>query len=167
MHYKTFCFITFDALKLTDCLSRATLLHKKDRFFTQISYSKKMLRTIFIIGTGGFIGSVMRYLVQIYVDKGLLSSFPWGTFAANIAGSFIIGIVYALADKGNVISNEWKMFLAVGFCGGFTTFSSFAYSNFSMLKGGAFGQFLWNVGGSLFFGILAVYLGITLVKTVF
>lgn len=126
-----------------------------------------MLRTLFIIGTGGFLGSVMRYLVQVFMEKGLSSSFPWGTFVANVAGSFIIGIVYALAEKGDCLSTEWRMFFAVGFCGGFTTFSSFAYNNFTMLKDGTFGQFLWNVGGSLFFGLLAVYLGITLVKAVF
>jgi len=126
-----------------------------------------MLRTILIIGSGGFIGSVMRYLVQVFVEKGLSSTFPWGTFIANIAGSFIIGVVFALAQKGNVLSAEWRMFLAVGICGGFTTFSSFAYNNLMMLKEGVYGQFIWNVGGSLFFGLLAVYLGMILVKLIF
>ena len=58
-----------------------------------------MLRTLLIVGTGGFIGSVMRYLVQIFVEKGLSTTFPWGTFVANIAGSFIIGIVFAFAES--------------------------------------------------------------------
>jgi CrcB protein len=128
--------------------------------------SEKMLRTIFIVGAGGFIGSVMRYLVQVFVEKGLTTTFPWGTFVANIAGSFIIGVVFALAQKGNILSAEWRMFLAVGICGGFTTFSSFAYNNLNMLKEQAYGQFIWNVGGSLFFGLLAVYLGMILVKTI-
>lgn len=126
-----------------------------------------MLRTIFIVGTGGFIGSVLRYFVQVFVEKGLMSTFPWGTFVANVAGSFIIGVVYALAEKGNLMSAEWRMFLAVGICGGFTTFSSFAYNNMMMLKEGVYGQFFLNVGGSLFFGLLAVYLGMTFVRFVF
>lgn len=125
-----------------------------------------MLRTILIVGTGGFIGSVMRYLVQFFVEKDLSSTFPWGTFIANIAGSFIIGIVFALAQKGNLLSAEWRLFLAVGICGGFTTFSSFAYNNLTMLKDQAYGQFIWNVGGSLFFSLLAVYLGMILIRTV-
>lgn len=125
-----------------------------------------MLRTILIVGTGGFIGSVMRYLVQFFVEKGLNSTFPWGTFIANIAGSFIIGIVFELAQKGNLLSAEWRMFLAVGICGGFTTFSSFAYNNLTMLKEQAYGQFILNVGGSLFFGLLAVYVGMILVRTI-
>ncbi len=126
-----------------------------------------MLRTIFIVGAGGFIGSVLRYLVQVFVEKGLMSTFPWGTFVANIAGSFIIGAVYALAEKGNLMSAEWRMFLAVGICGGFTTFSSFAYNNLTMLKEGVYGQFIWNVGGSLFFGLLAVYMGMLLVRAIY
>lgn len=125
-----------------------------------------MLRTILLVGTGGFIGTVMRYLVQVYVEKGLMSTFPYGTMIANVAGSFIIGMVFALAEKGSLLSAEWRIFLAVGVCGGFTTFSSFAYNNFNMLKEGAIGQFLWNVGGSLFLGILAVYLGIVLVRAI-
>lgn len=126
-----------------------------------------MLRTILLVGTGGFIGSVMRYLVQVFVEKGLTSTFPWGTFIANLAGSFIIGVVFGLADKGNLISSEWRMFLAVGICGGFTTFSSFAYNNLNMLKEHSYAQLLFNTGGSLILGILAVYLGIILVRAIF
>jgi len=126
-----------------------------------------MLRTIFIVGTGGFIGSVMRYLVQYFIDKGMNSSFPMGTLIANIAGSFIIGIVFALAQKSNLLNSEWRIFLAVGLCGGFTTFSSFAYNNFIMIEEQSYFQLFLNVGGSLIFGILAVYLGIILVRAIF
>jgi len=125
-----------------------------------------MLRTILIVGTGGFIGSVMRYLVQVFVEKGLASTFPWGTFVANVAGSFIIGVIFALAEKGNLMSSEWRLFLAVGICGGFTTFSSFAYNNLTMLREQAYGQLLLNIGGSLILGILAVYLGIILMRAI-
>jgi len=126
-----------------------------------------MLRTILLVGTGGFIGSVMRYLVQVLVERDMSSTFPYGTLVANIVGSFVIGIVFALAGKGNLMSAEWRMFLAVGICGGFTTFSSFAYNNFTMLKENAFGPFFLNVFGSLFLGILAVYLGVLLVRVIF
>lgn len=125
-----------------------------------------MLRTILIVGSGGFIGSVMRYLVQVFVERGSDNGFPWGTFVANIAGSFIIGMVFALAQKGSLLSAEWRLFLAVGICGGFTTFSSFAYNNLTMLKEQAYGQFIWNVGGSLFFSLIAVYLGMILVRAI-
>ncbi len=126
-----------------------------------------MLRTILLVGSGGFIGSVMRYLVQYYMEKNLVSTFPWGTLIANVAGSFIIGMVFALAEKGNLMSAEWRIFLAVGICGGFTTFSSFAYNNFTMINDKAWGSLLLNVGGNLFLGILAVYLGIILIRLIF
>jgi len=137
-----------------------------DKFNLLISKNKKMLRTILLVGSGGFIGSVLRYLVQLFVEKGMSTTFPWGTFVANMAGSFIIGVVFALAQKGNFLNAEWRMFLAVGFCGGFTTFSSFAYNNLTMLKEQTYGQFFLNVGGSLFFGLLAVFLGMILVRAV-
>jgi len=126
-----------------------------------------MLRTILLVGSGGFIGSVMRYLVQYYMEKSLISTFPWGTLIANLAGSFIIGIVFALAEKGNLMNAEWRIFLAVGICGGFTTFSSFAYNNLIMLNQKAWGSLFLNIGGNLFLGILAVYLGIILIRLIF
>ena len=126
-----------------------------------------MLRTLLIVGAGGFIGSAMRYLVQILVEKNLTSTFPYGTLAANIAGSFLIGIIYALGEKGDLMSPEWRMFMAVGLCGGFTTFSSFAYNNFTMIRENSFGQLIFNVGGSLFLGLLAVYLGVILIRSIY
>jgi fluoride exporter len=125
-----------------------------------------MLRTIILVGSGGFIGSVMRYLVQYYMEKSMMSTFPWGTLIANVAGSFIMGMVFALADKGNLLNAEWRIFLTVGICGGFTTFSAFSYNNFSMLKEQLYGSLLLNIGGSLVFGILAVYLGIVFIRLI-
>jgi len=126
-----------------------------------------MLRTILLVGSGGFIGSVMRYFVQYYMEKNLISTFPWGTLIANIAGSFLIGIVFALAEKGNLISTEWRIFLAVGICGGFTTFSAFAYNNFTLINERDWSSVFLNVGGNLFLGILAVYLGIIFIRLIF
>lgn len=126
-----------------------------------------MLRTILLVGSGGFIGSVMRYFVQYYMEKNLISTFPWGTLIANIAGSFLIGIVFALAEKGNLISTEWRIFLAVGICGGFTTFSAFAYNNFTLINERDWSSLFLNVGGNLFLGILAVYLGIIFIRLIF
>jgi len=126
-----------------------------------------MFRTILIVGAGGFLGSVARYLTQIAVEKYLHSTFPWGTFVANIAGCFIIGLIYAMSEKGNLLSPEFRIFMTVGFCGGFTTFSSFAYNNLNMLGGNNYLQLFGNIGLSLFFGILAVYAGVITIRLVF
>ncbi len=126
-----------------------------------------MLRTILLVGSGGFIGSVMRFLVQYYMEKNISTTFPWGTMIANITGSFFIGIIFALAEKGNLLNAEWRIFLAVGVCGGFTTFSSFAYNNFTMIKENSIIPLLLNIGGNLFIGIMAVYIGIVFIRLIY
>ncbi len=126
-----------------------------------------MLRNLLIVGTGGLIGTVMRYLVQVHIEKLMGSTFPLGTFLINILGSFIIGVVYGLAEKGNLIGPEWRLFLAVGLCGGFTTFSTFSADTLNLLKDNSFIQMLSYTGGSVLFGLLAVYFGIILARTIF
>ena len=125
-----------------------------------------MFRTIIIVGTGGFIGSVMRYLLQVFIENKLLSTFPLATIIANIIGSFIIGVVFALAEK-SLMNSDWRIFMSVGICGGFTTFSAFAFNNFNMIKEHTWNQLFLNIGGTMILGILAVYLGIILVREIF
>ena len=125
-----------------------------------------MYKTILIVGTGGFIGSVMRYLLQVFIENKLLSTFPLATLIANITGSFIIGVVFALAEK-SMMNSEWRIFMSVGICGGFTTFSAFAFNNFNMIKEHTWNQLFLNIGGTMILGILAVYLGIILVREIF
>jgi fluoride exporter len=125
-----------------------------------------MIRTLLIVGTGGFIGTVLRYLVQVYAEKLMNSTFPLGTLLVNVAGSFLIGIVYAFAEKGNLMNSEWRIFLAVGICGGFTTFSTFAMDNLNLMKDNSLLQLMLYAGGSLFLGIMAVYLGIILTRAI-
>jgi fluoride exporter len=125
-----------------------------------------MIRTLLIVGSGGFIGTVLRYLVQVYAGKIMNSTFPLGTLLVNIAGSFLIGVIYAFAEKGNLMNSEWRIFLAVGICGGFTTFSTFAMDNLNLMKDNSLLQLMLYTGGSLFLGIMAVYLGIILTRAI-
>ncbi|WP_282125400.1 fluoride efflux transporter CrcB [Marinifilum flexuosum] len=118
-----------------------------------------MLRTLLLIGMGGFLGSISRFLVGQGLHRIFDTVFPIGTMTVNIIGSFIIGVVYSLAERDNLISPEIRMFLAVGFCGGFTTFSSFAFDKLNLLKDSGFLYLSMYVGGSVFLGLLAVYLG--------
>jgi CrcB protein len=125
------------------------------------------MKDILLVGLGGGIGSIARLLSQRSVQKMVDLSFPLGTFFINIIGSFLIGVIYALSERGNYLSPEIRLFLTVGFCGGFTTFSTFAYDNFNMISEKLWQYLIFNVGGSLFFGIMAVYLGVAAVRLVF
>ncbi len=132
-----------------------------------IFYLYALMKEILIVGIGGGIGSIVRLLSQRGIQRMVEISFPLGTFFINIIGSFIIGVVYALSERGNFLTPEIRLFLTVGFCGGFTTFSTFSYDNFNMISEKLWQSLLLNVGGSLFFGILAVYLGVAAVRLVF
>jgi CrcB protein len=118
-----------------------------------------MLKTLLIIGSGSFIGGVARYLVSRFIQNGVISSFPFGTIVVNIIGCFLIGLIYGISERGNMINAEWRIFLTVGFCGGFTTFSTFAYENVSLLRDGNFFLFALYTSLSVFLGLLAIYLG--------
>lgn len=123
-----------------------------------------MIKILFIIGTGSFIGGVLRYLISKLIQNSMISSFPFGTFVVNILGCFLIGVIYGLSERGNYISTEWKMFLTVGFCGGFTTFSTFANENVSMLRDGNFMSFAVYTSLSVFLGLSATYFGNLITK---
>jgi CrcB protein len=125
------------------------------------------MKDLLIVGIGGGIGSIARLLSQRGVQRMIDLSFPLGTFLINVIGSFIIGVVYALSERGNFLTPEIRLFLTVGFCGGFTTFSTFSYDNYNMVSEKLWQYLVLNVGGSIFFGILAVYLGVATVRYVF
>lgn len=122
------------------------------------------MKILLIIGTGGFLGSISRYLVSQYLQRIFETTFPIGTLSVNVLGSFLIGIIYAFSERGDILTPEWRMFLAVGLCGGFTTFSSFAYENFAMLNLQQVFYSSLYTGLSLIFGMLAVYLGVLIVR---
>lgn len=122
------------------------------------------MRTAMIIALGGAIGSLSRYGAQTCIYKLYPFVFPLGTFLVNMTGCLIIGLVYGLSEKGNLLSPEWRLFLTTGFCGGFTTFSTFAHENASLLRSFDFLYLGLNILGSVVLGIAAVFLGILIVK---
>ena len=116
-----------------------------------------MIRNILLVAVGGAVGSVCRYLLSSMNA----ASWPWGTFVVNILGSLIIGLLVGLISKG-VFSPEMKLLLVTGFCGGFTTFSTFANESFGMMKAGDVLMTAIYIGASIVVGILAVWGGLAL-----
>lgn len=125
-----------------------------------------MLKSLLIAGTGGFIGTVLRFLVSRYFQENTFSLFPWGTFTVNIIGSLLIGIFYGMSERGNLLSPEIRIFLTVGICGGFTTFSSLTNDAFMLLQEKEWFKVSLYASLSFFLGLVAVYLGRTLIKSI-
>jgi fluoride exporter len=120
------------------------------------------MKQVLLVGLGGGIGSIARFLCQKYIYEWHPHPFPFGTLLVNVAGCFIIGLIFGVAERGQVLSPEWRLLLATGFCGGFTTFSTFAAENIGLLKNGQFLWFLLYTAGSLILGVLATWLGMKL-----
>lgn len=121
------------------------------------------MKILLAIGFGSFLGGISRYLLTIFVQNKFLSVFPYGTLAVNIIGCFLIGIVYGLSARGN-INIEWRLFLATGFLGGFTTFSSFSNDTVSLLRDAQYWQAFSYVALSVIVGLVATFGGISLIK---
>ena len=119
-----------------------------------------MLKNLLLVGLGGSIGSMARYATSLLIRS---KSFPFATLSVNVIGSFIIGLVFALSIKEAALSNNWKLFLATGICGGFTTFSAFSVENMELLQNSKNGMALTYIMLSIVLGILATFLGYQLI----
>ena len=122
------------------------------------------MKQLLLVFIGGGFGSTLRYIIGKYMNS-TETGIPWGPFTANILGSLLIGIILGLAAKNEALSSNQTLLLATGFCGGFTTFSAFAYENHVFLKAGDFTSFAMYTIGSFIVGFLAVFLGLFLIKS--
>ncbi|MFI5125182.1 MAG: fluoride efflux transporter CrcB [Chitinophagales bacterium] len=122
------------------------------------------MKLVFIVGLGGGMGSMLRYLMQVFVSRHVPILFPWGTFLVNCSGCFLIGVLYALSARYSWLTVEWRMFLIAGLCGGYTTFSSFSYESISLFRQGAYSYFLMYTVLSVILGLLASVAGVAIFK---
>lgn len=118
-----------------------------------------MTKLILAVGSGGFAGSVLRFLVYKYFENPQSTGWPWGTMAVNVIGSLIAGILFGISEKTNLLPETLSLFLLVGFCGGFTTFSAFALDNLKLFQEGEFTQNFLYISSTILFGVLAIFIG--------
>lgn len=124
-----------------------------------------MLKNIMLVALGGAAGSVARYLLSKAIQDTAATAFPWGTMAVNVAGCLLIGLLYGLAaGDGTRLGADLKLMLTVGFCGGFTTFSTFANESLTLAKTGDALLSAAYIGSSVALGVLAVAAGAQLAK---
>ncbi len=115
-----------------------------------------------MVGLGGFFGAMARYLVDSWVSRRMGGLFPYGTLVINVSGSFILGLFAATLTERWVAQPHWRLLIAVGFVGAYTTFSTFGYETHKLMEEGSFGLAFLNVLLSVAVGLLAVRLGIFL-----
>jgi CrcB protein len=118
------------------------------------------LYTVILIGIGGFIGAILRYTIGGWVQDNFVS-FPFGTLAVNILGSFFLGLVMYLSEYQGIFNEETRVFLAIGILGAFTTLSTFSYESFRLLDNSNIMLLVINIVATVVLSILAVYLGKT------
>jgi CrcB protein len=120
------------------------------------------LTNLLLVGLGGFIGSILRYLASGYVQQSTRSvDFPFGTLAVNVIGCFAIGFLAQLAEGRGLFTSESRSFIFVGILGGFTTFSSFGNETLNLARDGQSMYVLANIGTNVIIGLFAVWLGRT------
>jgi len=123
-----------------------------------------MLKNILIVGLGGGLGSILRYLTSVVTARYYMGIFPWATFTVNILGCIIIGFLIGLSDRSEIINPELKLLLITGFCGGYTTFSTFSSENLFLFSNGLYGILATYILSSILLGLLGVLLGSTLAR---
>ena len=117
-----------------------------------------IIKNILSVGAGSFIGGIGRYLISLAM-KGVSKGFPWATLAVNLSGCLMIGLLWGFLSRNASEGTSWGLFLTVGLCGGFTTFSTFSKETLTMLQAGQTWGFVSYITMSVLAGIALAALG--------
>lgn len=118
--------------------------------------------TILLVGAGGFLGAISRYLVDGWVAGVTGGGFPWGTLVVNLTGSFVLGLLFALSVERGVLSPALRAPVLIGFIGAYTTFSTLTLETWRLVEDGSYIAAVGNIGGSMALGLVAVVAGLTI-----
>jgi CrcB protein len=121
-----------------------------------------MIKNVFLVILGGGFGSMTRYLISYFFTKNTISTFPWATFIANSLGCLLIGLLFGYIHKNNLQNETLKLLLITGFCGGFTTFSTFSLENIQFIQNHNYNLAIIYTLASILVGFLTVIIGFKL-----
>lgn len=124
------------------------------------------MQTVLLISLGAILGANLRYFVAQYVAKVIPSAFPLGTLIINITASFILGFFLIWTTERVLADPRWRLVAAVGFCGGYSTYSSFAFETFALFEKGQMALAAWNILGTNIICLIAVTLGAMLARSI-
>lgn len=123
------------------------------------------MNSILIVGLGGFVGAILRYLLSNWIQNGG-ETFPYSTLAVNVIGSFLLSLIMFTSEYTGIFPDDTRMFLTVGLLGAFTTMSTFSYETFKFFEMGEMIMLTKYVVGTIIFTLLAVYLSKIIVVTI-
>lgn len=119
-----------------------------------------------LVSAGAAIGGALRYGISSYIQRHIFVIFPYGTLFVNVVGSFILGIIMFYLNEKELIGNDFRLFLSVGFCGGFTTFSTFSYETLNLFRDSEFGLAIYNVLLNVILCLVGIYLAYLISKLI-